>query len=100
MKSYNLLSEDDAFEYAGVNPCAEEPLPSGGSCLLGSLNLAAFVDTVDGQPRFNMNEFRRAVSIAVYGLNDVLDEGLPLHPLEVQRDSVRDWRQIGLGIMG
>ena len=100
VKSYNLLSEDDAFEYAGVNPCAEEPLPSGGSCLLGSLNLAAFVDTVDGQPRFNMNEFRRAVSIAVYGLNDVLDEGLPLHPLEVQRDSVRDWRQIGLGIMG
>lgn len=100
VRSYNLLSEDDAFEYAGVNPCAEEPLPSGGSCLLGSLNLAAFVDTVDGQPRFNMNEFRRAVSIAVYGLNDVLDEGLPLHPLEVQRDSVRDWRQIGLGIMG
>ena len=100
VRSYNLLSEDDAFEYAGVNPCAEEPLPSGGSCLLGSLNLAAFVDTVDGQPRFNMDEFRRAVSIAVYGLNDVLDEGLPLHPLEVQRDSVRDWRQIGLGIMG
>ena len=83
-----------------VHNCAEEPLPSGGSCLLGSLNLAAFVDTIDGQPRFNMDEFRRAVSIAVYGLNDVLDEGLPLHPLEVQRDSVRDWRQIGLGIMG
>ena len=100
VKSYNLLSEDDAFEYAGVNPCAEEPLPSGGSCLLGSLNLAAFVETINGQPQFNMNEFRKAVVIAVYGLNDVLDEGLPLHPLEVQRDSVRNWRQIGLGIMG
>lgn len=100
VKSYNLLSEDGAFEYAGVNPCAEEPLPSGGSCLLGSLNLAAFVETINGQPQFNMNEFRKAVAIAVHGLNDVLDEGLPLHPLEVQRDSVRDWRQIGLGIMG
>lgn len=100
VKSYNLLSEDDAFEYAGVNPCAEEPLPSGGSCLLGSLNLAAFVETINGQPQFNMDKFRRAVVIAVYGLNDVLDEGLPLHPLEVQRNSVRDWRQIGLGIMG
>ena len=100
VKSYNLLSEDDAFEYAGVNPCAEEPLPSGGSCLLGSLNLAAFVETINGQPQFNMDEFRKAVVIVVYGLNDVLDEGLPLHPLEVQRDSVRDWRQIGLGIMG
>ena len=100
VKSYNLLSEDDAFEYVGVNPCAEEPLPSGGSCLLGSLNLAAFVETINGQPQFNMDEFRRAVVIAVYGLNNVLDEGLPLHPLGVQRDSVRDWRQIGLGIMG
>ena len=100
INSYNLLSEDDAFEYAGVNPCAEEPLPSGGSCLLGSLNLSAFVETINGQPQFNMDEFRKAVTIAVYGLNDVLDEGLSLHPLSVQRDSVRDWRQIGLGIMG
>lgn len=100
INSYNLLSEDDAFEYAGVNPCAEEPLPSGGSCLLGSLNLASFVETIEGQPQFNMDEFRKAVTIAVYGLNDVLDEGLSLHPLSVQRDSVRDWRQIGLGIMG
>ena len=33
-------------------------------------------------------------------LNEVLDEGLPLHPLEEQRESVRQWRQIGLGIMG
>ena len=100
VKSYNLLSEDDAFEYAGVNPCAEEPLPSGGSCLLGSLNLSAFVRTINGQPQFDMDEFRYAVSVAVWGLNDVLDEGLSLHPLDVQRNSVRDWRQIGLGIMG
>ena len=33
-------------------------------------------------------------------MNEVLDEGLPLHPLQEQQDSVRDWRQIGLGIMG
>ena len=33
-------------------------------------------------------------------MNEVLDEGLPLHPLEEQRESVRQWRQIGLGIMG
>ena len=33
-------------------------------------------------------------------MNDVLDQGLPLHPLQVQRETVRDWRQIGIGIMG
>lgn len=46
------------------------------------------------------NEFYDTVHIAVCALNDVLDEGLPLHPLKEQRDSVRDWRQIGLGVMG
>ena len=30
----------------------------------------------------------------------MLDEGLELHPLQEQRNSVNDWKQIGLGIMG
>lgn len=96
IESYNLLTFDDEFEYAGVNPCAEEPLPAGGSCLLGSINLSEFVH--DGI--FDYDDFKNAVKIAVMALNDVLDEGLPLHPLKEQRDSVGDWRQIGLGIFG
>jgi ribonucleoside-diphosphate reductase alpha chain len=98
IQNFNLLEYDDNFEYAGVNPCAEEPLPAGGSCLLGSLNLAAFVTPNNGL--FDMASFRHAVRVAVMALNDVLDEGLELHPLEEQRESVRDWRQIGLGIFG
>ena len=96
IKEYNLLSKDKNFEYAGVNPCAEEPLPAGGSCLLGSLNLAEFV----GSNGFEYEEFKKAVRIAVIALNEVLDEGLELHPLAEQRESVRNWRQIGLGIFG
>lgn len=97
ISDYNLVSEDDEFEYAGTNPCAEEPLPAGGSCLLGSINLSAFVTK---NKTFDYNDFINTVRIAVRALNKVLDEGLPLHPLQEQRDSVRDWRQIGLGIMG
>lgn len=96
ISSWNLLSEFPDYSYAGTNPCAEEPLPAGGSCLLGSINLAAFVK--DG--KFSSDEFTEAVRICIRGLNEVLDEGLPLHPLQEQKDSVRDWRQIGLGIMG
>jgi len=99
--SWNLLSEDSRFSYAGVNPCAEEPLPAGGSCLLGSLNLSAFVkEPFTENAFFDYDEFRRCVRVCVRGMNDVLDEGLPLHPLAEQRESVRQWRQIGLGIMG
>lgn len=97
IENWNLLSEDNSFKYAGTNPCAEEPLPAGGSCLLGSINLSEFVtETKD----FDVVSFKNAVSVAVKALNEVLDEGLPLHPLKEQRDSVRDWRQIGLGIFG
>ena len=104
INKHTLLSEyikNGEFQFAGVNPCAEEPLPPGGSCLLGSLNLSEFVNDPFGKkPAFNLPEFRKAVNIAVDALNEVLDEGLKLHPLQIQRDSVRDWRQIGLGIMG
>lgn len=94
----NILSNDESFEYAGTNPCAEEPLPAGGSCLLGSLNLAEFID--EEKKVFDFESFRRAVAIATKALNDVLDEGMKLHPLEEQRTSVNEWRQIGLGIFG
>lgn len=97
INNYNLLSEDDEFEYAGVNPCAEEPLPAGGSCLLGSFNLSEYVKE---DKTFNYNDFRKDIKIVVKAMNDVLDEGLPLHPLKIQRDTVRDYRQIGIGVMG
>ena len=64
---------------------------------MGSINLSEFVTE---NKTFNFDDFRNTISIAVKALNEVLDEGLPLHPLQEQRDSVRDWRQIGLGIFG
>lgn len=101
IKSYNLLGNDENFEYAGVNPCAEEPLPAGGSCLLGAINLAEFViNPFTDLAKFDFLSFEEIVKDSVYALNEVLDEGLPLHPLKIQQETVRDWRQIGLGIMG
>lgn len=96
ISNYNLLEFDGTFEYAGVNPCAEEPLPAGGSCLLSSINLSAFVKDKE----FDFDDFGETVANGVIYLNEVLEEGLSLHPLEEQRQSVADWRQIGLGIMG
>lgn len=98
---WSLLSNTDTFTYAGVNPCAEEPLPAGGSCLLGSINLSEFVQHPFSEHSFfDFEGLKDCVKAAVKGLNEVLDEGLPLHPLEEQRESVKQWRQIGLGIMG
>lgn len=100
IEQHNFLNKFENFKFECTNPCGELPLPSGGSCLLGSINLAEFVRTEYEEPFFDFIDFREAVRVATIALNDVLDEGLPLHPLQEQRDSVRDWRQIGLGIMG
>ncbi len=101
ISSWNLLSEDEEFSFAGTNPCGEEPLPAGGSCLLGSLNMAEFVDKpYTEQASFCMDDFKEAVRHGVVYLNEMLEEGLPLHPLEEQQESVKYWRQIGLGQMG
>lgn len=96
IKNYNLLSNTKNFKYGGVNPCAEEPLPAGGSCNLGALNLSAFVK----DDKFDFNEFGRAVEVAVRCQNAILEEGLNRHPLKEQKDSVERYKQIGVGIMG
>ncbi|MEG0051187.1 MAG: adenosylcobalamin-dependent ribonucleoside-diphosphate reductase [Terrisporobacter sp.] len=101
IKNNHLLSEDKEFNHAGVNPCAEEPLPAGGSCLLGSMNLAEFVvEPFTDNAIFDMAKFKACVKECVAGLNEVLEDGLDLHPLEQQRKSVGEYRQIGLGVMG
>jgi ribonucleoside-diphosphate reductase alpha chain len=65
------------------------------------LNLSEFIHKpFTDEAYVDSTDLREAVITAVHALNDVLIEGLELHPLQEQRDSVRDWRQIGLGIMG
>lgn len=72
-------------------------MPEGGSCLLGSINLSEFVNN---DKTLNIDDLINVVDKAVIALNEVLDEGLELHPLREQRKSVRNWRQIGLGVFG
>ncbi len=101
INSWHLMSEDETFEYTGVNPCAEEPLPAFGSCNLASINLSEFVkNPFTKYARFEFENFIEMVHNGVIYLNEVLDENMNLHPLEQQRNMSRDLRQIGLGIMG
>lgn len=95
--NYNLMDHDPNFNYVGVNPCAEEPLPAGGSCLLGSINLSEFVENpFTEKASIKWASLVNCVDIAVEALNEVLLEGLNLHPLEIQRKTVSQLRQIGL----
>ena len=101
ISNYNIVANDKDFHYAGTNPCAEEPLPAGGACLLGSLNLSEFVlFPFTDKAQMDWDCLEEAVRLSIRALNQVLIEGATLHPLQIQQDSCLNWRQIGLGTMG
>lgn len=101
INSWHLLSEDEEFDFAGVNPCAEEPLPAFGSCNLSSINLSEFViDPFTDNAKFDFDSFKVMVRHGVIFLNEILDENMLLHPLKEQTEMSKKYRQIGLGIMG
>lgn len=95
---YNLLSGYDNFHILTTNPCAELPLGAWGSCNLGSINLAKFVDMATG--KFCWGSFIDTVHVAVRALNDALDYSYDKQPYEENRKYIRDWRPIGLGVFG
>ena len=65
IEGWNLLSNTEEFSYAGVNPCAEEPLPAGGSCLLGSINLSEFVqDPFTDHSQFDFEGLKHCVALS------------------------------------
>ena len=97
IENWNAMSHYSNYELVGLNPCGEVPLVAYGACLLGSINLS---EMVCENGTFDFDMFGRTIEVAMRALNAVLDEGIPRHPLEEQRNAARDWRQIGLGVMG
>ena len=80
-----------------TNPCAEQPLPDGGCCNLGSLNLERFVDA---EGNFKIDEFKETVVIATRFLDNVIDYNLDRHALDTQKQNAQNDRRVGLGILG
>ena len=80
-----------------TNPCAEQPLPDGGACNLGAVNLARFVDR---EGDFQWDDFKETVRLGVRYLDDVIDYNVDRHALDIQKQNAMNDRRVGLGIMG
>ncbi|MGE0259934.1 MAG: adenosylcobalamin-dependent ribonucleoside-diphosphate reductase, partial [Alphaproteobacteria bacterium] len=86
-------------EIRATNPCGEQPLPPYGACLLGSLNLARFVERPFTQEaRLDTERLAAVVPDAVRLLDNVID--ISGFPLSQQHQEARDKRRIGLGVTG
>jgi ribonucleoside-diphosphate reductase alpha chain len=86
-------------EIAATNPCGEIPLPSHGACVLGSINLTAFVRQPFTRGAFlDLHEIARVARLAVRFLDDVID--VSQFPLPEQAEHARSTRRVGLGVTG
>ncbi len=83
----------------GTNPCGEQPLPPYGACLLGSINLARFVENpFEDDATISTVALTDAVATAVRLMDNVVD--VSRFPLEQQEHEAKSKRRIGLGITG
>ena len=80
-----------------TNPCAEQPLPDGGCCNLGALNLERFVDQ---NGNFDFDGFKETTAVGARFLDNVIDYNLDRHALEEQKQNAMNDRRVGLGILG
>src|SRR5947208_8886768 len=82
-----------------TNPCGEQPLPAYGACLLGSLNLARFVeDPFTREARLDTDRLAEIVPDAVRMMDNIID--ISGFPLPEQRKEAEQKRRIGLGVTG
>jgi len=95
MKKYH--NAEYCSPLVSTNPCAEQPLPDGGCCNLGALNLERFVDN-DGN--FDFDGFRETTAIGTRFLDNVIDYNVDRHALEDQKQNAINDRRVGLGILG
>lgn len=81
--------------------CGEFAGSEYNACNLGSINLYNFVDNpYTNMAQFDVERFCDTVKNAVTALDEVLDYGYDLQPLDKNRKCIDDWRSIGLGIFG
>lgn len=103
VRECNLLSGYPINEYRidTTNPCGEFAGSEYNACNLGSINLYNFVDNpYTDMAQFDVERFCDTVKNAVTALDEVLDYGYDLQPLDKNRKCIDDWRSIGLGIFG
>lgn len=82
-----------------TNPCAEQPLPPYGACLLGSINLARLVEKpFSAEAHLDLAALKGLTATAVRLLDDAID--VSRFPLPEQAAEAKAKRRIGLGITG
>lgn len=93
---FETVNEDGHSKFYMLNnmQCGEQALPKSGCCNLGSINLTQYIRAGE----FALDAFKEDVATAVRFLDNVLD--IANLPLDTYNQFAKNYRRIGLGIMG
>lgn len=83
---------------AATNPCAEQPLPPYGACLLGSFNMTRYVRQRNKRNFIDFEAFANDIPAAVRAMDNVVD--VATYPLPEQEKEAKSKRRMGLGQTG
>lgn len=81
---------------AATNPCAEQPLPPHGACLLGSFNMVKYL--TEGLTDFDYMQLCADIPHVVRAMDNVIDR--TYYPLPEQEAEAKNKRRMGLGVTG
>lgn len=99
--NYNLMQYVDEYQIFSTNACSEQPLPPNGMCMLSSFNIEAYVkDPFSKHPWLDWEQLTKDIHTVVRAMDDIVDENIPLCPIQEQKDVAARYRNIGIGIMG
>lgn len=79
-----------------TNPCAEQPLPPYGACLLGSFNLVKYLYRDLGKYKFDWQMFIHDIPPIIRAMDNVIDN--TIYPLKEQEFEAKQKRRMGIGV--
>ena len=108
IKKINIIQNEDVYDikveknhnfFANkllIHNCGEQPLPIGGVCLLGAINLTQYIDVESRD--WDYKKLEKDIPVIVRLMDNVND--ITYVPLKIQEENLQNKRRVGLGIMG
>lgn len=101
VRDYNLLSGYKDYQIDVSNPCAEFFGNGYNSCNLESINLYNCIkNKFEDNAEIDFDKLEKLTRLGVRMLNDCLDYGRDMQPLDGNKKCIDKWRSIGLGVFG
>lgn len=83
------------------NQTGEQPLCKHGACGLSSINISEYItNPFTNKVDCDLTSLEKDCYHIVKAMDDVLEENIPNHALKKQQEVARNFRNVGIGIMG